>query len=198
MTCVRVCASSHVSQAYGQSGTGKTRLIQGTNVDVGLLPRTLSELFALRKSHHLIMSLSFMEVTGSSVRDLLDAACLASAGVDPAHVITTTIDSFPVREVLALHRVKTFGLLDTVLSRRTPSSALEKRHFITYIRIERVREHKVSTLVIADLAGTVEVGTAERDTFKAGVESNSNLVRAQLSQASSQLTLLLLCACSTI
>lgn len=125
------------------------------------------------------MSMSFVEVCGSSVRDMLDVRCLEAAGIDAAHVVTTSMDSYPVHEVLALHRVKSFALLHEVLTRRTPSSAIDKRHFIACIRVERAHEHKVSTLVIADLAGTVEVDASEtRDSFKAGVASNSNLVCA--------------------
>jgi hypothetical protein len=168
-----------ILQAYGQAGTGKTRLVQGTPLDAGLLPRALAELFALRQSQHLVMSMSFVEVCGSSVRDMLDARCLEAAGIDAAHVVTTSMDSYPVHEVLALHRVKSFALLHEVLARRTPSSAIDKWHFIACIRVERAHEHKVSTLVIADLAGTVEVDASEkRDSFKAGVASNSNLVCA--------------------
>jgi hypothetical protein len=87
-------------QAYGQAGTGKTRMMEGTEVDPGLLPRIVSELFAIRKQHGLVMSLSFVEVSGNTVRDATDAVVLKTAQVDDAHVRMGVVDQSTTREVL--------------------------------------------------------------------------------------------------
>ncbi|KAK9086572.1 hypothetical protein Syun_028966 [Stephania yunnanensis] len=60
--------------AYGQTGTGKTFTMEGTNNLPGIVPRTLKELFdqaSMDSSNEFTFSLSMLEVYMGSVRDLL-------------------------------------------------------------------------------------------------------------------------------
>ncbi|XP_059440130.1 kinesin-like protein KIN-14U [Corylus avellana] len=61
--------------AYGQTGTGKTFTMDGTNEKPGILPRALKELFhhqaSKNNSYSLTFSLSMLEVYMGNLRDLL-------------------------------------------------------------------------------------------------------------------------------
>ncbi|KAF7805175.1 kinesin-like protein KIN-14U [Senna tora] len=60
--------------AYGQTGTGKTFTMNGTNEQAGIIPRALEELFrqaSLEKSSSFTFSISMLEVYMGSLRDLL-------------------------------------------------------------------------------------------------------------------------------
>lgn len=60
--------------AYGQTGTGKTFTMDGTNEKPGILPRALKELFhqaSLDNSYSLTFSISMLEVYLGNLRDLL-------------------------------------------------------------------------------------------------------------------------------
>ncbi|GAV64225.1 Kinesin domain-containing protein [Cephalotus follicularis] len=65
----------HVSiLAFGQTGTGKTFTMDGTNDQIGIIPRALEELFSqasLDKSSSLNFSMSMLEVYMGNLRDLL-------------------------------------------------------------------------------------------------------------------------------
>ena len=180
-------------QAYGQSRTGKTHIMQGSETDPGLLPRIVAELFALRQQYKLVMSISLIEVCGNTIRDLLDRTVLDAAQVDALHVRSTSIEQAPVSEVLAMYRVRTMHLLHAALKRRTTTSfaasagsgatspgtataVTGKPHFIAIIRVERADEGKVTTLYVADLSGTVPLDPHNKSSFKAGIATNSNLV----------------------
>jgi hypothetical protein len=150
-------------------------MMEGTEVDPGLLPRIVSELFAIRKQHGLVMSLSFVEVSGNTVRDATDAVVLKTAQVDDAHVRMGVVDQSTTREVLGLYRVKTLQLLRTVLQRRSPTQSDGlKPHFIAIIRMEKLETRKVSSLFVCDLAG---IPTPGREFAKSSVAVNNNLVR---------------------
>ncbi|PON73928.1 Kinesin-like protein [Parasponia andersonii] len=59
--------------AYGQTGTGKTFTMDGTNEQPGIIPRALKELFrqASSEGETLTFSMSMLEVYMGSLRDLL-------------------------------------------------------------------------------------------------------------------------------
>ncbi|PNX71930.1 kinesin-like protein KIFC3-like, partial [Trifolium pratense] len=60
--------------AYGQTGTGKTFTMDGTNEQPGIIPRALEELFrqaSMDGSSSFTFSMSMLEVYMGSVRDLL-------------------------------------------------------------------------------------------------------------------------------
>ncbi|XP_060966435.1 kinesin-like protein KIN-14U [Cannabis sativa] len=59
--------------AYGQTGTGKTFTMDGTNEQPGIIPRALKELFrqASLEGENLKVSMSMLEVYMGSLRDLL-------------------------------------------------------------------------------------------------------------------------------
>ncbi|XP_028770774.1 kinesin-like protein KIN-14U [Neltuma alba] len=60
--------------AYGQTGTGKTFTMNGTNEQPGIIPRALEELFrraSLENSSSFTFSMSMLEVYMGSLRDLL-------------------------------------------------------------------------------------------------------------------------------
>ncbi|WJX13122.1 hypothetical protein P8452_03549 [Trifolium repens] len=60
--------------AYGQTGTGKTFTMDGTNEQPGIIPRALEELFrqaSMDGSHSFTFSMSMLEVYMGNVRDLL-------------------------------------------------------------------------------------------------------------------------------
>lgn len=60
--------------AYGQTGTGKTFTMDGTNEQPGIVPRVLEELFrqqSLDKSCSLTFSMSILEVYKGNLKDLL-------------------------------------------------------------------------------------------------------------------------------
>ncbi|KAK4273527.1 hypothetical protein QN277_021910 [Acacia crassicarpa] len=60
--------------AYGQTGTGKTFTMNGTNEHPGIIPRALEELFcqaSLENSSSFTFSMSMLEVYMGSLRDLL-------------------------------------------------------------------------------------------------------------------------------
>jgi hypothetical protein len=164
-------------------------MIEGTDVEPGLLPRILTELFAIRKEHGLVMSLSFVEVSGNSVRDVVDKVVLKSAQVEDVHVQMGAVDQCSTREVLGMYRVKTLQLLHTVLQRRSPSNMDGlKPHFITIIRMEQLETRSVASLFVCDLAGIPKPG---REFAKSSVAVNSNLVRRRVQCFS------LCCICSS-
>lgn len=177
------CAVS--PQAYGQSRTGKTHIIEGSREDAGVLPRALSQLFELRQSHNLAMSLSLLEVRDNAVRDLIDEDVLEAAGVPDTHIRYGVVEQTRVHEVLALYRVRTMQVLHAALQRRTVATtptahstfSTGKPHCIAVVRIERVGVGAVSTLLLGDLSGTVLLDMRNPQAFKSGVATNSNLVR---------------------
>ncbi|WCJ44004.1 Kinesin-like protein KIN-14U [Euphorbia peplus] len=60
--------------AYGQTGTGKTFTMEGTNDQPGIIPQALEELYrhaSLDKSHPVTFSMSMLEVYMGNLRDLL-------------------------------------------------------------------------------------------------------------------------------
>lgn len=60
--------------AYGQTGTGKSFTMNGTNEQPGIIPRALEELFrqaSLKDSSSFTFSMSMLEVYMGSLRDLL-------------------------------------------------------------------------------------------------------------------------------
>lgn len=61
--------------AYGQTGTGKTFTMEGTEVNRGVNYRTLEELFKIAnertETHTYDISVSVLEVYNEQIRDLL-------------------------------------------------------------------------------------------------------------------------------
>ena len=63
--------------AYGQSGTGKTYTMEGTDSDPGLAPRAMARLFEIVEKHHAggnfehSCYLSMLEIYNEGIRDLL-------------------------------------------------------------------------------------------------------------------------------
>ncbi|XP_050223813.1 kinesin-like protein KIN-14U isoform X2 [Mercurialis annua] len=60
--------------AYGQTGTGKTHTMDGTNDQPGIIPRALEELYrqaSFDKSYSITFSMSMVEVYMGNLRDLL-------------------------------------------------------------------------------------------------------------------------------
>ena len=63
--------------AYGQSGTGKTYTMEGTESEPGLAPRAMARLFEIIEKHHAggnlehSCYLSMLEIYNEGIRDLL-------------------------------------------------------------------------------------------------------------------------------
>jgi hypothetical protein len=178
-------------QAYGEKGLGKSSVMEGRNSEVGVIPRALNELFALRRLLGLAMSCCMFEVSGESVRDLLTSTALQAAKIDPRHVRASTVERHEVHEVLMYHRNHTLSLLHHALRNRASSSAREtgkreaaRRHFVTLVRVERPNQGKRGMLYLVDLAGTEDAVLGDhpdrevKAQFKTSVLTNSDLVGA--------------------
>ena len=183
-----------VTQTYGQSGTGKTRLMQGSLQDAGILPRTIAYMFALRKNIKALMSLRMVEVRGHTITDLLTTDVLRTAAVEEGAIHASMLQNEVVHEVLLRGRTRALQLLAEVVAackRRahdaesyhgSPTSAPAGRpHVIAVFRVERDSDGKVATLYVADLSGTqdAEAGAgSDKQSFRTVVQTNSNLVMA--------------------
>jgi hypothetical protein len=111
------------TQTYGESGTGKTRLMFGDAGEVGVVPRALHQLFLLRRRFDLILSLRVVDVCGNVITDLLPSPRLRSLGVDELLVATSVLHHTPVNEVLLNSRTFAMTLLMEALQSRRRGAA---------------------------------------------------------------------------
>jgi hypothetical protein len=110
-------------QTYGQVGTGKSRLMQGSVRDAGLLPRTFAYLFAMRKHVPALLSIRMLDLAGNAIQDLLTHEVLRAAGVREGQVHAAPFHSHEVREVLLTRRSQALRVLAEVVAQQRRNAA---------------------------------------------------------------------------
>ncbi|KAF3454370.1 hypothetical protein FNV43_RR04817 [Rhamnella rubrinervis] len=159
--------------AYGQTGTGKTFTMDGTNEQPGIIPRALKELFhqaSLDGTSSLTFSMSMLEVYMGSLRDLLAPrpACRAYAvtrcnlniQTDPKGMVE--IEGLTEVQILDYAKAKWWysrGRRARSTSWTTVNEASSRSHCLTRITIFRRGDDskaktEVSKLWMVDLGGS--------------------------------------------
>ncbi|CAI9102423.1 OLC1v1000688C1 [Oldenlandia corymbosa var. corymbosa] len=158
--------------AYGQTGTGKTYTMDGTNESPGIIPRVLSTLFSQASSEtaaSFTFSISMVEVYLGSLRDLLAPKQQRSYGISRCNP-TIQIDSKGSVEIEGLTEVQVSNLTKATWwytkGRRVRSTswtsvneASSRSHCLTRITIHRLGDtpgakSEVSKVWMVDLGGS--------------------------------------------
>ena len=88
----------------------------GDRTRVGILPRTLNELFSLRRQLGFVLSMCVYEIMGDTITDVLTTGTLSSLAIPPVQVTTrVVVEKLVVHEVLLVDRVQGFQVLHSVL-----------------------------------------------------------------------------------
>ncbi|KAM0947711.1 putative minus-end-directed kinesin ATPase [Dioscorea sansibarensis] len=150
--------------AYGQTGTGKTFTMEGTNDQPGIVPRAIEELFhqsSLDKSRSFVFSMSMLEVYLGSLRDLLaQKKCVLNilAGSN-GYVEIEGLTDVSISDVKLAKRLYTRGKRARSTSWTNVNDASSRSHCLTRITITRkgysAKGHDVlSKLWMVDLGGS--------------------------------------------
>ncbi|XP_076061694.1 uncharacterized protein LOC143037419 isoform X2 [Oratosquilla oratoria] len=171
--------------AYGQSGSGKTYTIMGTQEEPGLAPRVCEGLLArLRQLHHqgglleYSLTLSLVEIYKERVRDLLATGPAATRSLRVREHPRTG----PYVEGVTRHAVREAGEAWALLERGRSSRSVaptathgesSRSHALLTLALTQPRTATHSTLTLVDLAGS-ERASQERDRARLAEGSNIN------------------------
>ncbi|XP_041022009.1 kinesin-like protein KIN-14U isoform X1 [Juglans microcarpa x Juglans regia] len=160
--------------AYGQTGTGKTFTMDGTNEKPGILPRALKELFnqaSLNNSHSLTFSMSMLEVYMGNLRDLLapKSSCRAYEALARCNLNIQTdskglveiegLTDVPIPDFATARWWYTKGRRVRATSWTSVNEASSRSHCLTRINVYRrgdasEAKAEVSKLWMVDLGGS--------------------------------------------
>ncbi|GLC59033.1 Kinesin-like protein kif7 [Pleodorina starrii] len=167
--------ASSVFMSYGASGTGKSYTMGGTAAQPGMIPLTLQRLFQVLRDSGLEhqVQLSFYEVYGNKVTDLLRPLNAATAGAgaaaggrggggkppqqqqqqQPALNIVRVGAGFCLPGLLQYHALNA----DDGLAQYTSAARLRKKE-ATKVNSESSRSHAVFTVQVLEVEGGVAKG----------------------------------------
>lgn len=160
--------------AYGQTGTGKTFTMDGTNDQLGIAPRALVQLFhnaSLDKSSSYTFSMSMLEVYMGSLRDLLApksfsrayetiSRCNLNIQTDPKGLVEIEgLSEVPISDFTKASWWYTKGRRVRSTSWTNVNEASSRSHCLTRITIFRrgvasEAKAEVSKLWMVDLGGS--------------------------------------------
>ncbi|KAG2694957.1 hypothetical protein I3843_08G167000 [Carya illinoinensis] len=160
--------------AYGQTGTGKTFTMDGTNEKPGILPRALKELFnqaSLNNSRSLTFSMSMLEVYMGNLRDLLvpKSSCRAYGALTQCNLNIQTdskglveiegLTDVPIPDFATARWWYTKGRRVRATSWTSVNEASSRSHCLTRITVYRRGDAskakvEVSKLWMVDLGGS--------------------------------------------
>ncbi|KAJ4968639.1 hypothetical protein NE237_015340 [Protea cynaroides] len=160
--------------AYGQTGTGKTFTMEGTNDQLGIVPRALEELFrqaSQDSSASFNFSMSMLEVYMGSLKDLLApkpaarayetfSKCNLNIQTDPSGAVEIEkLTDVPVSDFNQANRWYTRGKRARSTSWTNVNESSSRSHCLTRITIGRSwgpakGKTEVSKLWMVDLGGS--------------------------------------------
>ncbi|WOL03331.1 kinesin-like protein KIN-1 isoform X3 [Canna indica] len=162
--------------AYGQTGTGKTHTMEGTNGHHGIVPRAIGGLFhqiSQDKSASFSLSMGMLEVYLGSLRDLfvhrpsarithtIPKSNLSVLSSSDGTVEIEGLTDVPVTDVKQAHRWYARGKHARSTSWTNVNDASSRSHCLTRITITRLNGTEGSTKVISKL-WLVDLGGSER------------------------------------
>eukprot|EP01061_Rhynchopus_euleeides_P016869 TRINITY_DN28205_c0_g1_i1.p1 TRINITY_DN28205_c0_g1~~TRINITY_DN28205_c0_g1_i1.p1 ORF type:complete len:492 (+),score=187.06 TRINITY_DN28205_c0_g1_i1:122-1597(+) len=167
--------------AYGQTGSGKTHTMLGKKEDKGIYLLAAEDIFrGIRQKDHLAVYVSFYEIYGRKIFDLLnDRNKLVVREDGEKNINICGLSEHRVRDVEAL-----MGLMDTGSAQRSAgvtaaNSESSRSHAVLRIEIKAAGNSRGGMLSFIDLAGN-ERGSdtmeCDRQTRVEGAEINKSLL----------------------
>jgi len=145
-----LCGFNTTVFMYGQTGSGKTHTMMGTTKKAGILPLALQELFQaiherrhLQKPIHSDVSVSYIELYGDEVTDLLRQSKKVAQNMAAAHRF--------VLEGQASNRVESFDHVMALLSQ----GELQKRVAATAMNERSSRAHSLFIVNLKQTCGNI-------------------------------------------
>ncbi|KAJ0977663.1 hypothetical protein J5N97_013137 [Dioscorea zingiberensis] len=163
--------------AYGQTGTGKTFTMEGTNDRQGIVPRAIEELFhrtSLDKSGSFVFSMSMLEVYLGSLRDLLALKNSSYRTMEPSNKCVLNIlagghgcveieglTDVSISDVKLAKRLYARGKRARSTSWTSVNEASSRSHCLTRITITRTGDSEKGNGVVSKL-WMIDLGGSER------------------------------------
>jgi centromeric protein E len=171
--------------AYGQTSSGKTHTMQGTEEDPGIIPRAVSDLFdLLREMPFITAKVSYMEIYNEEIRDLLDASGSSAGGSGTVSiqqgrdggVIVIGLQEIQVSEQSNVMELVRKGDAQRQVGETKMNARSSRSHAIFRLTIQG--EGKRSELTLVDLAGSERIAKtgAEGQRKKEGTAINKSLL----------------------
>jgi len=178
--------------AYGQSGTGKTYTMEGTESDPGLAPRAMAKMFEIIQHHHKVGNfqhecfLSMLEIYNEGIRDLLcdpdepakryDITNDAALGMYVRNLASKSVDSKEATRALVQQGNANRAVGVTNLNDQSSRSHM----LVTLVVLTTNRKtgtRHVGKLSLVDLAGSERLSKtgASGDTLKEAQSINKSL-----------------------
>ncbi|KAK9389492.1 P-loop containing nucleoside triphosphate hydrolase protein, partial [Lipomyces mesembrius] len=169
--------------AYGMTGTGKTYSMQGVPSSPGIIPLSVSEIFAQVSFATTTISVSYLEIYNERVKDLLNPTVAS----DSLKLQDTPDGLVRVRNLRCVRVATGQELKDLIshgdLSRRTEgtefNSVSSRSHAVLQIFLEKsdplTRATATTVLSLCDLAGS-ERAAADAERRKEGAYINRSLL----------------------
>ncbi|KAK9339800.1 chromosome-associated kinesin [Lipomyces starkeyi] len=169
--------------AYGMTGTGKTYSMQGLPSSPGIIPLSISEIFAQVSFATTTISVSYLEIYNERVKDLLNPTVAS----DSLKLQDTPDGLVRVRNLRCVRVATSQELKDLIshgdLSRRTEgtefNSVSSRSHAVLQIFLEKsdplTRATATTVLSLCDLAGS-ERAAADAERRKEGAYINRSLL----------------------
>lgn len=154
--------------AYGQSGSGKTHTVMGTEIEPGITPRIIREIFnAILESDSDVLytiTVSFVEIYLEKIRDLLNPTeenlKLREGGYRAGIWIQNVVEQ-PVNSYEDIMGVIDLGNSNRSIGETRMNDKSSRSHSVLMVNVEQTArisgETKQSRLVIVDLAGSEKV-----------------------------------------
>ena len=162
---------------YGQTSSGKTYTLLGTESDPGLLPLTLQQLF---KINGLSIKISYIEVYNEFLKDLLEPENIPKLQTSNNHVTISNLLQATVETYeQAMHYLK-IGEQSRKYGYTDINEHSSRSHALFQIHIQRQQEDRTTfgLLTLVDLAGSERIKhtNAEGARLKEGQMINKSLL----------------------